>query len=145
MSPTRPYIVYPPGWPEVGRARAYADWEQAKRAAQKLANETGRTVRIDIASRFGGGSRRVVAFIDPEPTIRRFRKKPVIIEAYQYLTYGLPAPGVCVEGCIPGPHVHTREGALNVRRGDWIIRGVKGEYYPCAPDVFELTYEPVEE
>jgi hypothetical protein len=71
-------------------------------------------------------------------SIRRFRKKPVIIEAYQYLNYGLPAPGVCVEGCIPGPHVHTQEGVLNVRRGDWIIR-------PCAPDVFELTYEPVEE
>lgn len=41
--------------------------------------------------------------------------------------------------------VHTLEGALQAKPGDWIIRGVKGEFYPCKPDVFEATYDPVEE
>jgi hypothetical protein len=36
----------------------------------------------------------------------------------------------------------TLEGILTVSEGDWIIKGVKGEFYPCKPDVFELTYEP---
>ncbi|MFW6030985.1 MAG: hypothetical protein ACOC9T_00210 [Myxococcota bacterium] len=41
--------------------------------------------------------------------------------------------------------IHTFEGTLRADWGDWIIRGVKGEIYPCRPDIFEATYELVED
>ncbi len=41
-------------------------------------------------------------------------------------------------------HIHTLEGTMTAQRGDWIIRGVRGEFYPCKPDIFADTYEPVE-
>jgi len=40
-------------------------------------------------------------------------------------------------------NIQTREGTMHADPGDWIIRGVQGEYYPCKPDIFEQTYEPV--
>jgi hypothetical protein len=40
--------------------------------------------------------------------------------------------------------VATKEGTMTASQGDWIIRGVQGELYPCKPDIFEATYEPVE-
>jgi hypothetical protein len=40
--------------------------------------------------------------------------------------------------------ISTLEGDLRASPGDWIIRGVKGEFYPCKPDIFAATYEPVE-
>lgn len=58
----------------------------------------------------------------------KFRKKPVIVEAYQ------TAVEVIIE---------TPEGRLIARPGDWIITGVKGERYPCKPEIFSATYEPV--
>jgi len=85
----------------------------------------------------------------------KFRKKPVVIEAEQFHGLGHEPypPGICwcVEypavtvGGSPHAHVHTIEGPLKASVGDWIIRGVKGELYPCKPDIFEATYEPVEE
>ena len=60
----------------------------------------------------------------------KYRKKPVVIEAEQ----------ATVEQTIA-----TLEGPLLARVGDWIITGVKGERYPCKPDIFEATYEPVED
>ena len=75
----------------------------------------------------------------------KFRKRPVVIEAVQYLHGNGAAPdGVCRCNEVPfggQPHVHTLEGPLTVSDGDWIIRGVKGEYYPCKPDVFDATYD----
>jgi hypothetical protein len=41
--------------------------------------------------------------------------------------------------------LQTLEGWYQLRPNDWIIRGVKGEYYPCRPDIFEMTYEPAED
>ena len=41
-------------------------------------------------------------------------------------------------------HIPTLEGAMTASPGDWIIRGVQGEFYPCKPDIFAETYEPVE-
>jgi hypothetical protein len=41
------------------------------------------------------------------------------------------------------PYIRTLEGNMYVMPGDWIIKGVKGEFYPCKPDIFELTYEAV--
>ena len=60
----------------------------------------------------------------------KYRKKPVIIEAYQ-TTEEMDVP--------------TLEGIMHANVGDWIITGVHGEQYPCKPDIFELTYEPVDE
>ena len=73
----------------------------------------------------------------------KFRKKPVVIEAAQWLKDG-DHPDVRV---LPMGHgwVETLEGGYIVTPGDWIITGVKGEHYPCKPDIFEMTYEPVEE
>lgn len=58
----------------------------------------------------------------------KFRKKPVIIEAYQTQEE---------------MDIQTLEGVMHANIGDWIITGVKGEQYPCKPDVFEQTYESV--
>jgi hypothetical protein len=79
----------------------------------------------------------------------KFRKKPVVIEATQFLLDAPRPEGVC-EGdlCTPLqglPHVHTLEGLLKVSDFDWIITGVKGERYPCKPDIFAATYEPAGE
>ena len=77
----------------------------------------------------------------------KFRKRPVTIEAEQWFE-GQHIPGVhyATEGCghpLLMAHCHTDEGPLTVSNGDWVICGVKGEYYPCKPDVFEATYRQV--
>jgi len=80
----------------------------------------------------------------------KFRKRPVVIEAVLYdgteEGYGRVcafAPGVHFEPAGDGQIVvPTLEGDHRASPGDWIIRGVKGEIYPCKPDIFELTYEP---
>lgn len=74
----------------------------------------------------------------------KFRKKPVVIEATQWFKHG-DHPHVSRH---PEPNlgfVHTLEGIMLVSPGDWIITGVKGEHYPCKPDIFEATYEKVTE
>lgn len=86
----------------------------------------------------------------------KYRKKPVIINAEQYDGEGahhLFPEGLCravLGECTFSDrewaaHIHTLEGTMHVQKGDWIIKGVKGEFYPCKPDIFEMTYEPVEE
>lgn len=80
----------------------------------------------------------------------KFRKKPIVIEAVQY--DGTPAgfervcafaPGVYFEADYDSKlKLMTSEGGALASIGDWIIRGVKGELYPCKPDIFEATYEP---
>lgn len=62
--------------------------------------------------------------------IKKYRKKPIVVEAYQ-----------TQEELI----IHTLEGDLRADPGDYIITGVNGEKYPCKPDIFEKTYEPYEE
>lgn len=95
---------------------------------------------------------------------RKFRKKPVVIEAFQmtearrwdntdwpeWLNRAWNgeegAPGT-MQVANPGASalvIVTLEGRHNVSWGDWIIRGVKGELYPCKPDIFEATYEAVD-
>lgn len=89
----------------------------------------------------------------------KYRKKPVVIEAVQATgtpesnreivdwTRGSETPasmdlhperGRCLS-------IATLEGAHWVAPGDWIIRGVKGEFYPCKPDIFAATYEAAED
>ena len=103
-----------------------------------------------------------------------YRKKPVVIEARQlvgtpaewhavYLwvkenTLGSFEPLAVLDGEKPAPEsgvsidpadgallIATLEGVMKANCGDWIIRGVAGEFYPCRGDVFEATYEPVED
>ena len=78
----------------------------------------------------------------------RFRKKPVVIEATQWFKHGdHPAVTIMPRGKESPDKgwVHTLEGGHEVTPGDWIITGVKGEHYPCKPDIFEATYEEVRE
>ncbi len=80
----------------------------------------------------------------------KFRKKPVVIEAIRFW------PETCAAVCafigiehhdsgrcgIDTPLiVHTLEGEMRATVGDWIIRGVADEFYPCKPEIFETTYE----
>jgi hypothetical protein len=78
----------------------------------------------------------------------KFRKKPIIIEAEQFWPGVEPWPDGVYESYLSGnPEsyvITTLEGNMNVTPGDWIITGVKGEKYPCKPDIFEATYEKVE-
>ena len=76
-----------------------------------------------------------------------FRKKPVVVEARQYTRDGLEAERVA-EWCggdqiNEGVIIETLEGDHIGQYGDWIIKGVKGEFYPCKPDIFKSTYEEV--
>lgn len=83
--------------------------------------------------------------------MRKFRKKPVVIEAVQVTdsTFDAPHPNdEHVRGVIYDPikrqvYIKTLEGTMTASVGDWIIRGVAGEVYPCKPDIFAATYEEV--
>jgi len=81
----------------------------------------------------------------------KFRKKPVVIEAEQfdgnnYATVGRFIVGVAFECHSREQEIHicTLEGTMKASVGDWIIKGVKGEFYPCKPEIFEATYEPAD-
>lgn len=81
----------------------------------------------------------------------KFRKKPVVIEAVQWVglntneVNGFAAPWrVKVDQESRKLRVETLEGHIWATEGDWIIKGVAGEVYPCKPDIFEATYEPVQ-
>ena len=83
----------------------------------------------------------------------KYRKKPVVIDAIQWT--GNNWPDVCgfiqdlcgnMQKYVVAPEtnsiaIETLEGTMTASVGDWIIRGVKGELYPCKPDIFEATYE----
>lgn len=95
---------------------------------------------------------------------RKFRKKPVVIEAFQmtddlatnHIRDGIPLQfGLLISNW--GGNIHRREidywklwletpeGRMKVSPNDWIIKGIKGEIYPCKPDIFEATYEDADE
>jgi hypothetical protein len=79
-----------------------------------------------------------------------YRKKPVVIEAIQWIGDNEPeiAEFVTVEHSFEYPEstvtIPTLEGNLTASSGDWVIKGIQGEFYPCKPDIFEATYEPVD-
>ena len=87
----------------------------------------------------------------------KYRKKPVVIEAFRYRAGEYHTPQWAVEALHSGIlyfdfnfeqgglFIKTLEGNHHVSVGDYIIKGVKGELYPCKPDIFELTYELVED
>ena len=79
----------------------------------------------------------------------KYRKKPVVIEAIQFRggEQSSDLAADVVAGRVRYPEdgtmlIDTLEGVMCARPGDWIIRGVKGELYPCRPDIFAATYEP---
>jgi hypothetical protein len=81
----------------------------------------------------------------------KYRKKPVVIEAIQYDGSGKSISDIyCNLGnkfSIRGDnlYIQTLEGEMRANVGDYIIKGVNGELYPCKPDIFEKIYEPVNE
>jgi len=87
----------------------------------------------------------------------QYRKKPVVIEAVQ-----LPTDRMVLRVTVAelfwffdsaqqawmttedgGVEIETLEGTMKASPGDWIIKGIQGEFYPCKPDIFAATYEPV--
>lgn len=83
--------------------------------------------------------------------LTKYRKKPVVVEAVRWDGNNVSEVsafiGMDVNARFVGDTVviPTLEGDMTASNGDWIIRGVNGEYYPCKPDVFTKTYEPVVE
>ena len=91
----------------------------------------------------------------------KFRKKPVVIEAKELTinswkeimnwvgisfcvaSVSYPNDGVTLP-TLSGMRIKTLEGEMWADPGDWIIKGIKGEFYPCKPDIFEMTYEAAE-
>ena len=82
----------------------------------------------------------------------RFRKRPVEVEArlltedtaldiLVWIRNGKHRGNVLVGGAID---IYTLEGTMRADVGDYVIEGVQGEFYPCKPDIFEATYEPVD-
>lgn len=86
----------------------------------------------------------------------RFRKKPVEIEAVRFS--GSSTSALAIEYWMEGGkyvepgmqtadvrnlEIETLEGVMIAKPGDWIIKGVQGEFYPCKPDIFEATYDAV--
>jgi hypothetical protein len=78
----------------------------------------------------------------------KYRKKPIVIDAVQWFRPGDHPAVVADERSPTGYAIYTPENtavAFEVTPGDWIITGVKGEVYPCKPDVFAASYEPANE
>ena len=84
--------------------------------------------------------------------MKKYRKKPVVIEAMQWDGMSVSkAILFCTKGNIDimGTYpwklkIKTLEGTMTADIGDFIIKGINGEFYPCKPDIFEKTYELVE-
>lgn len=88
---------------------------------------------------------------------KQYRKKPVVIEAWRVnddvdtwdaiavWCGGVAFPSrVAPSGTVYGAalEITTLEGVMSADVGDWVIRGVQGEFYPCKPSIFDATYEP---
>lgn len=106
--------------------------------------------------------------MDEKPEVRKFTKRPVTIEAIQFDGSAESASAICRwansgdeaaghddptvsyttsggDGLARDMVVWTLEGDMLASPGDWIIKGVKGEFYPCKPEIFELTYQDAQE
>ena len=79
-----------------------------------------------------------------EDAYERYQKKPVVIDAFRFGIDDIPqwfVGQVNIDGFI---EIETLEGTMIANHGDWIIKGVKGEIYPCKNDIFQETYIEVE-
>ena len=82
--------------------------------------------------------------------MKKYVKKPIVVEAVQYNGNNVQeilnfCGGTVVVGMLNEITIKTLEGPLHVSDGDFIIKGVEGEFYPCKPDIFEKTYDVVED
>lgn len=85
--------------------------------------------------------------------MKKYRKKPVVVEAQKYIGSKQRVRAFVPDGIITWEiendyeilYIKTLEGNMRVSIGDYIIKGVAGEYYPCKPDIFEKTYQEIEE
>ena len=86
--------------------------------------------------------------------MQKFVKKPVVIEAIQYDGANITEIETFVRGKLPtimtsdlGAQlvISTLEGDMKVTKGDYIIKGIKGEFYPCKPDIFKQSYNMIKE
>lgn len=89
--------------------------------------------------------------------MKKYRKKPVTIEAVKWNGYNLDEIKSFTGNhadvkydekggeVIADLFIHTLEGDMHASKGDYIIKGVRGEFYPCKPDIFNQTYEEVKE
>ena len=87
--------------------------------------------------------------------VKRYRMKPVVIEAVQWTGANWSEIAafwknseeiLCFDDNFDGSMelvIQTLEGQMTAKTGDFIIRGIRGEFYPCKPDIFESTYEEV--
>ena len=85
----------------------------------------------------------------------KYKKKPIVIEAFQWTNQSSSEwPQWFKDACTKenaildlhcGLRINTLEGYMHVSHNDYIIKGVKGELYPCKPDIFEMSYEVVRE
>lgn len=130
-------------------------WADNKVDVYQVINEAEKIVKAAVL-------RGITAQQMPQPRINmKFRKKPVVIEAVQFteavrdaaLFDGQPLPDGVRRGAstLHPPtrkvwsasfFIETLEGRMEVSVGDWVITGIKGERYPCKPDIFAATYEP---
>lgn len=82
----------------------------------------------------------------------KYRKKPVVIEAIKWtgnnieevVNFAKDHLSIQYLDYPPSVHIYTLEGTMKANIGDYIIKGVQEEFYPCKSDIFELTYEIVE-
>jgi hypothetical protein len=88
----------------------------------------------------------------------KYRKKPIVIEAIQFngknfseiseFSSGKAKQIIAYEGNTPIEtdfiNINTLEGVMTAIKGDFIIKGIQGEFYPCKPDIFEQTYEKID-
>lgn len=83
--------------------------------------------------------------------VRHFRKIPVTIDAMQLtdessvmdIVNWINDPNIGYQTSPPTIWINTLEGTMEANSGDWIIRGVEGEFYPCKPEIFNKTYQDV--
>lgn len=87
-----------------------------------------------------------------EGFVRKYRKKPVVIEAIQLQQYNIAEVltflGTAIHTWQEHKETHanrilieTKEGVMAAEQGDYIIKGIAGEFYPCKADIFEKTYD----
>lgn len=81
----------------------------------------------------------------------KFKKKPIEVEALQYLReeniFAAQdfCPALTYDPAENEYYILTLEGKMHIAHGDWIIKDIAGEFYPCKPDIFKETYEPLQD
>jgi hypothetical protein len=146
---------------DAGGLAAFPGWSKHPHAARVEVAQPGRSLSRSTLCRacsFGHPNEcENPTYCGKEPTMTtpaKYRKKPVVIEAFRLTEdNGGAVAGWCGGTLRGGPKggskggtviIHTLEGSMTADVGDYVIRGVQGEHYPCKPDIFDATYEAVD-